>query len=102
MGLTDLALGLADFGGQRHQRLPGGRQHLQLGGDNPRGRWDGERPAAGRSDPCVRFEERLTVTDFRSPALQVYEGQKYKLTLSFPNDYPFRAPTVKVSRSAGR
>jgi len=25
----------------------------------------------------------------------VYEGLKYKLNLAFPNDYPFKAPTVK-------
>lgn len=33
--------------------------------------------------------------------MQVYEGQKYKLTLSFPNDYPFRPPTVKASGRRG-
>ena len=26
---------------------------------------------------------------------QVYEGLTYKLSLAFPNDYPFKAPTVK-------
>lgn len=26
---------------------------------------------------------------------QVYEGLKYKLSLSFPSDYPFSAPTVR-------
>ena len=32
-----------------------------------------------------------------SPRLfpQVYEGLTYKLSLAFPNDYPFKAPTVK-------
>ena len=27
--------------------------------------------------------------------LQVYEGLKYKLSLDFPNGYPYNAPTVK-------
>jgi ubiquitin-conjugating enzyme E2 C len=27
--------------------------------------------------------------------IQVYEGLTYKLSLAFPNDYPFKAPTVK-------
>lgn len=27
--------------------------------------------------------------------LQVYEGMAYKMTLSFPSDYPCSAPTVK-------
>ena len=27
--------------------------------------------------------------------MQVYEGLTYKLSLSFPSDYPFTAPTVK-------
>ncbi len=29
----------------------------------------------------------------------VYEGQKYKLSLSFPPGYPYTAPTVKFSTS---
>jgi len=29
------------------------------------------------------------------PDIQVYEGLTYKLSLAFPNDYPFKAPTVK-------
>jgi ubiquitin-conjugating enzyme E2 C len=30
-----------------------------------------------------------------TPIQQVYEGLTYKLSLNFPNDYPFKAPTVK-------
>ena len=29
--------------------------------------------------------------------MQVYEGLSYKLTLSFPSDYPYCAPTVKFT-----
>ena len=29
------------------------------------------------------------------PGPQAYEGLTYKLSLAFPNDYPFKAPTVK-------
>jgi hypothetical protein len=28
------------------------------------------------------------------PVIQVYEGLKFKLTLSFPAEYPYKAPTV--------
>ena len=39
----------------------------------------------------------LTLAPYPPPRLfpQVYEGLTYKLSLAFPNDYPFKAPTVK-------
>ncbi len=31
----------------------------------------------------------------QGPAGTAYEGHTYKLSLKFPHDYPFKAPTVK-------
>ena len=58
------------------------------------------------ADQTVRAGPPASAEDCRKTGValpaQVYEGLKYKLTLQFPNDYPFRPPTVKARPWADR
>lgn len=58
------------------------------------------------ADQTVRAGPLTSAEDCRKTGValpaQVYEGLKYKLTLQFPNDYPFRPPTVKARPCADR
>uniref|UniRef100_A0A8C4VVD8 Ubiquitin conjugating enzyme E2 C n=1 Tax=Gopherus evgoodei TaxID=1825980 RepID=A0A8C4VVD8_9SAUR len=96
----------ADGRRQRDLRLPRVRQPLPLDRDHRWRRWDGERGGSGLCSgaPCVCpaslghggawVPQANSLLPPSLPA-QVYEELRYKLSLEFPDGYPYNAPTVK-------